>query len=74
MLHNLYRIGVTLHMDHTDARYIAHLQDVSKFLMKNLSDGDVLLVLSAGDANQISQDLLNYLKSHIYLMNRWRLL
>jgi len=47
-------------MSHTDARYIAQLKDVSNFLMKNLSDGDVLLVLSAGDANQISHDLLNY--------------
>lgn len=53
---------IVANMDHTDARYIAHLQDVSKFLMKNLSEGDVLLVLSAGDANQISQDLLNYFK------------
>ena len=49
-------------MNHPDARYIAQLQDVSKFLMKNLSRGDVLLVLSAGDANQISQDVLNYFK------------
>lgn len=49
-------------MDHPDARYIAQLQDVTKFLMRNLSDGDVLLVLSAGDANQISQDMLNYFK------------
>ncbi len=52
---------IVANMGHTDARYIAQLQDVSKFLMKNLSDGDVLLVLSAGDANQISQDMLNYL-------------
>ena len=49
-------------MDHPDVRYIAQLQDVSKFLIKNISDGDVLLVLSAGDANQISQDMLNHLK------------
>jgi UDP-N-acetylmuramate--alanine ligase len=49
-------------MDHPDARYIAQLQDVSEFLIRNLSNGDVLLVLSAGDANQISQDMLNYFK------------
>jgi len=49
-------------MNHPDARYIAQLQDVSEFLIKNLSSGDVLLVLSAGDANQISQNVLNYFK------------
>jgi len=53
---------IVANMDHPDARYIAQLQDVTKFLMRNLSDGDVLLVLSAGDANQISQDMLNYFK------------
>jgi len=53
---------IVAHIGHTDARYIAQLQDVSKFLMNNLSDGDVLLVLSAGDANQISKDMLNYFK------------
>jgi UDP-N-acetylmuramate--alanine ligase len=47
-------------MVHPDVRYISQLQDVSEFLQKNLNDGDVLLVLSAGDANTISQDLLNY--------------
>jgi UDP-N-acetylmuramate--alanine ligase len=53
---------IVVNMDHPDARYIAQLQDVSEFLTRNLSDGDVLLVLSAGDANQISQDILNYFK------------
>jgi UDP-N-acetylmuramate--alanine ligase len=53
---------IVANMDHPDARYIAQLKDVSKFLMRNLSDGNVLLVLSAGDANQISQDMLNYFK------------
>jgi UDP-N-acetylmuramate--alanine ligase len=53
---------IVANMDHPDARHIAQLQDVSKFLMRNLSDGDVLLVLSAGDANQISQDMLSYFK------------
>ncbi len=53
---------IVANMDHPDVRYIAQLQDVSKFLIRNLTDGDVLLVLSAGDANQISQDMLNYFK------------
>ncbi len=51
---------IVANMDHPDVRYIAQLQDVSEFLIENLSDGDVLLVLSAGDANQISHDVLNY--------------
>jgi len=53
---------IVANMDHPDVRYIAQLRDVSKFLFRNLSDGDVLLVLSAGDANQISQDVVNYFK------------
>ncbi len=53
---------IVTNMDHPDARYIAQLKQVSEFLIRNLSDGDILLVLSAGDANQISQDVLNYFK------------
>ena len=47
-------------IDHPDVQYIAQLHDVSEFLKRNLSAGDVLLVLSAGDANQICRDVLNY--------------
>ncbi|MDO9545741.1 MAG: UDP-N-acetylmuramate--L-alanine ligase [Pelolinea sp.] len=47
-------------MDHPDVCYIAHLKDVTEFLKKKLKDGDILLVLSAGDANRISQEMLNY--------------
>ena len=49
-------------MKHQDVRYIAQLEDVSQFLMDSLKSGDVLLVLSAGDANKISRDILNYFK------------
>jgi UDP-N-acetylmuramate--alanine ligase len=49
-------------MQHPDARQIAELKDVSAYLCKHLRSGDVLLVLSAGDADQISRDVLTYLK------------
>ena len=49
-------------MDHPDARQIARLVDVSTYLTENLRSGDVLLVLSAGDADQISRDVLDFLK------------
>jgi UDP-N-acetylmuramate--alanine ligase len=44
------------------AHFIAGLSDVSKYLIEHLRSGDVLLVLSAGDANQVSTDVLAHLK------------
>ena len=38
------------------------LQDATRYLMEHLQPGDVLLVLSAGDAVQVSQDVLDGLK------------
>ena len=49
-------------MQHPDVRQIAELKDVSVYLCDHLRSGDVLLVLSAGDADQISRDVLTYLK------------
>jgi UDP-N-acetylmuramate--alanine ligase len=49
-------------MPHASARYIATLKEISRYLIKQLQPGDVLLVLSAGDANQISTDVLAGLK------------
>jgi UDP-N-acetylmuramate--alanine ligase len=49
-------------MQHPDARQIAEIKDVSAYLCEHLQSGDVLLVLSAGDADQISRDVLSYLK------------
>lgn len=49
-------------MVHPDARQIAALKDVSQYLFDHLKPGDVLLVLSAGDADQISRDVLHHLK------------
>ncbi|GAB4417596.1 MAG: UDP-N-acetylmuramate--L-alanine ligase [Anaerolineales bacterium] len=49
-------------MPHPSARYIAELSDISEYLLEHLKPGDVLLVLSAGDANRICRDVLFKLK------------
>ena len=45
-------------MKHPSAKFIAKLDDVSHYLLENLTENDVLLVLSAGDANEINQNVL----------------
>jgi UDP-N-acetylmuramate--alanine ligase len=45
-------------MPHASARYIGSLKEISTYLLEQLQPGDVLLVLSAGDADQISTDVL----------------
>jgi UDP-N-acetylmuramate--alanine ligase len=45
-------------MPHPSARYSGSLENTTKHLLKNLRSGDVLLVLSAGDADQISTNIL----------------
>ena len=45
-------------MCHPDAHQIAELKDVTIYLIDHLKSGDVLLVLSAGDADQISRDVI----------------
>ncbi|MDK1029298.1 MAG: UDP-N-acetylmuramate--L-alanine ligase [Anaerolineae bacterium] len=45
-------------MPHPSARFIATLEEISQHLIKLLQSEDVLLVLSAGDADQISTDVL----------------
>jgi len=49
-------------MPHSSARYMATIKEISPYLIKNLQPGDVLLVLSAGDANQICTDVLTGLQ------------
>jgi len=49
-------------MPHLSAKYIGTLSEVSKYLIKNLERGDVVLVLSAGDADQVSRDVVKGLK------------
>ena len=44
------------------AQFIASLSEVSNYLISHLRPGDVLPVLSAGDADQISTNVLTHLK------------
>jgi UDP-N-acetylmuramate-alanine ligase len=48
-------------MPHPSARYSGLLEDTTEYLLNHLRPGDVLLVLSAGDADQISAEILKKL-------------
>ena len=48
-------------MPHSSASYTGSLENTTKYLLKHLRSGDVLLVLSAGDADQISTEVLKKL-------------
>jgi UDP-N-acetylmuramate--alanine ligase len=48
-------------MPHSSARYTGPLEDTTKYLLEHLRPGDILLVLSAGDADQISTEVLKRL-------------
>ena len=50
-------------MSHPSAKFIATLEETSEYLVKKLKPNDILLVLSAGDANEISQHVLESLKA-----------
>jgi UDP-N-acetylmuramate--alanine ligase len=50
-------------MPHMSARYIKTLPEVTEYLLNHLGAGDVLLVLSAGDADQVCTDVLKGLQS-----------
>ena len=45
-------------MPHMSARYIETLPEVTSHLLRNLKPGDVVIVMSAGDADQISTELV----------------
>jgi len=51
-------------MKHPDKYFKATLEEVEDFLKENLSAGDVLIVFSAGDANQITQNIIKHLQSN----------
>jgi UDP-N-acetylmuramate--alanine ligase len=48
-------------MRHRSAHFVAELKDATKYLLENLRPGDVLIVFSAGDADQVSADVLDSL-------------
>jgi UDP-N-acetylmuramate--alanine ligase len=45
-------------MRHKDAHFVPTLPEVTRFLLARLKPGDVLLVFSAGDADQINAQIL----------------
>ena len=45
-------------MPHMSARYIEKLSDVTSYLLRSLKPNDVVIVMSAGDADQISTNLV----------------
>ena len=49
-------------MPHLSARYRQTLAEATKYLLDHLKPGDVVLTLSAGDADQISTDVLKGLQ------------
>ena len=48
-------------MNHEDAYFVPELKDLPSFLLARLKPGDVLLVLSAGDADTVSAQVFNSL-------------
>jgi UDP-N-acetylmuramate--alanine ligase len=50
-------------MPHGSARYIKTLPEVTDYLLEHLQSGDIVLVLSAGDADQVCTDVLKGLQS-----------
>jgi UDP-N-acetylmuramate-alanine ligase len=48
-------------MPHASARYSGSLAETKKYLLDHLRFNDVVIVLSAGDADQITADLLKEL-------------
>jgi UDP-N-acetylmuramate--alanine ligase len=49
-------------MDPKKSRFIASIPEISNYLNQSLLSGDVLVVLSAGDADQVCRDVISYLK------------
>jgi UDP-N-acetylmuramate--alanine ligase len=50
---------------HRPAQFISALSEVSHYLINHLQAGDVLLVLSAGDADRVSTEVLSHLKKEV---------
>jgi len=47
-------------MHHKAAHFIPTLPEITDYLVAHLESGDVLIVMSAGDADQVSTDILKY--------------
>jgi UDP-N-acetylmuramate--alanine ligase len=48
-------------MDHPDVHFLPSKELVTDYLVSNLNRGDVVMVLSAGDANRISENVIDLL-------------
>jgi UDP-N-acetylmuramate--alanine ligase len=59
--HNESSQTIVQAMDHPDVHFLTSNKKVTDYLVSNLKPGDVLIVLSAGDANQISDDVIDLL-------------
>ncbi|MBE0699870.1 MAG: UDP-N-acetylmuramate--L-alanine ligase [Anaerolineaceae bacterium] len=59
---NFSAAQVVKQIDHPAAQFTPSLQETSSFLLSQLQPGDVVLVLSAGDADQVSAGVLSALK------------
>jgi UDP-N-acetylmuramate--alanine ligase len=55
-------LEVVKKMKHSSVKFIADLSDVMDYLIKSLQAGDVLIVFSAGDADQVSTQVLDQLR------------
>lgn len=56
-------VEVVKAMYHGSATFIPELNEISAYLLAHLKPGDVLIVMSAGDADRISTDVLASLQS-----------
>ena len=54
-------LQVVQSMDHADVNFLADKAQVVDHLLTNLNAGDIVIVLSAGDANQISSQVIDKL-------------
>lgn len=59
---NFSMAELTKQITHPKVFFMETLQDASNFLLKELKFGDVVLVLSAGDANKITQTVIRGLR------------
>ena len=55
-------LEVVKKMKRSSVKFIADLSDVMDYLVKSLQAGDVLIVFSAGDADQVSTQVLDQLR------------
>jgi len=54
--------SVLAEMSHPDARYVPGIPQAQQYLLSHLQPGSVVLVLSAGDADQLSGSLIGALE------------